>query len=385
MRALLIVNPHATSSHDKDVTRVADELAPAFDLVTAETRYPSHASELAADAAAEGFDLVIPFGGDGTLNEAVNGLMHATVRSRPDARARGVGSATVGAPSAPGEIRGPSRSGGLGGPGGPGGLGGLGMPGGPGANGDGGAAAAGNTAPQPAIAPIPVGGANVFAQSFGFPPDPAESARRVAAAAARAAGSGYAWRTIGLGLAGDRYFTFSAGIGLDAEVVADVARARARGRRATPGLYMRMGLRRYFLMTDRREPALTLFSETGDAVGELFMGIVTNSSPWTYLGRRPVSPVPRPDFSSGLDVFALRRLRTLTTLGALRQMLHTRDHPPEGRDVFTLDGLSEITFRSRRPIAFQADGEYLGEVTEMPFRYVPNALRVLSLRPPGSM
>jgi diacylglycerol kinase family enzyme len=296
------------------VARVTTELSKTLDLEVAQTRYSAHAEQIAADAAADGFDLVLPFGGDGTLNEVVNGLM----RAKPS-----------------------------------------------------------DGATLPAIAPIPAGGANVFAQSFGYPPDQAEAARRIAQA------SPASFRTIGVGLAGDRYFTFSAGLGLDAEVVHDVNLLRGNGRHATPGLYMRTALRRYYMATDRREPALTLYSEAGTPVSGLFMGVVTNSSPWTYVGRRPVSPVPRPDFSSGLDVFALRRLRTLTTLRALRQMLHTRDLAPQGTDVVTLDGLCVLTFRSRRPIAFQVDGEYLGEVTELAFRYVPNALRVLALRPPA--
>jgi diacylglycerol kinase family enzyme len=314
VRALLIVNPHATSANGRDVARVTNELSGTHDLEVAETRYPAHAEQIAADAAVDGFDLVLPFGGDGTLNEVVNGLMRT---------------------------------------------------------------ASANGTAMPAIAPIPAGGANVFAQSFGYPLHPAQAASRVAQASDRS------FRTIGVGIAGERYFTFSAGLGLDAEVVHDVDRLRDDGRHATPGLYLRTTVRRYYMATDRREPALTLYSEAGTPVSGLFLGVVTNSSPWTYLGRRPVSPVPRPDFSSGLDVFAFRRLRTATTLRALRQMLHTRDLPPRGSDVVTLDGLCSLTFKSRRPIAFQVDGEYLGEVTEMPFRYVPNALRVLALRPPA--
>jgi len=340
VRALLIVNPRATSAKGRDVARVTDELSSGFDLKTAETRYPSHARELAAEAVADGFDLIIPLGGDGTLNETVNGLMHASVRSQPEGQF--------------GVEAGGTRS-----------------------------AAATDVRPDrlPVVAPIPGGGANVFAQSFGFPPDLVESARLITRSAKDLA-NGQASRTIGLGLAGDRYFTFSASLGLDAEVLADVNRMRAKGRRATPGLYLWTATRHFYFSTDRRTPALTVHTDVPGPVEPVFMGVVTNSAPWTYLGHRPVTPVPKPDFNSGLDMFALRRLRTTTTLGLVHRMLHIRDKPPEGRDVVTLDGLSELTIRSRRPIAFQADGEYLGEVTEMPFRYVPNALRVLVPRPP---
>lgn len=40
----------------------------------AETQYAGHAKELAQDAAAQGFDVVVAVGGDGTVNEVVNGL-----------------------------------------------------------------------------------------------------------------------------------------------------------------------------------------------------------------------------------------------------------------------------------------------------------------------
>ena len=93
-------------------------------------------------------------------------------------------------------------------------------------------------------------------------------------------------RKIGLGLAEDRYFTFSAGLGIDAEVIADMDRQRARGRRASVAAYLRTTVRRYY-ETDRRRPALTLRTPGDPPVTGLFMGVVTNSSPWTYLGSHP--------------------------------------------------------------------------------------------------
>jgi diacylglycerol kinase family enzyme len=303
VRALLIVNPRATSTNGRAARVVTRELAGHFDLEATQTRYRSHATELAAASA--GFDLVLAFGGDGTVNETVNGLMKASSPA--------------------------------------------------------------------AFAPIPGGGANVFARSLGLPTNPVAAVSHILdTLAARRS------RTIGLGLAGERYFTFSAGLGLDAEVVADVERLRAAGRQATPVLYMWTTLRRYYLTTDRREPALSLEIDGQPPVTHLFMGVVTNSAPWTYLGNRAVSAVPTPDFNSGLDVFALRRLRTITTLAALQQMLHTRERPPRGRDVVSVVGEPYVTFRSRRQIAFHIDGEYIGETSEVSFHFVPEALRVMA-------
>jgi diacylglycerol kinase family enzyme len=184
-------------------------------------------------------------------------------------------------------------------------------------------------------------------------------------------------RKIGLGLAGDRYFTFSAGLGVDAEVMGDIERQRARGRRASVGAYLRTAVRHYY-STDRRRPALTLHVPGQPPTGGLFMGVVTNSSPWTYLGRHPVRPA-HSDFSSGLDLFALRRLRTLTTLAALSHMMQSNhDELPTGRDVVSASALDELAFEADRPIAYHIDGEYLGETESVAFRFVPDALCVVA-------
>lgn len=310
----------------RDAGLVVRALGSRLELKTAQTRYRGHAGELAAASAAQGYDVVVTFGGDGTVNEVVNGLMRARV---PD-------------------YSGPSRQ--------------------PADAGDGTEATA-----RPAIAPVPGGGANVFARTLGLPPDPAGAVQQILSAAE--AGKR---RTIGLGLAGERYFTFSAGLGLDAEVVADVDRRRASGRQASTLLYMGTALRRYYTATDRRRPALTLLSPGRPPVRDLFMGVVTNSSPWTYVGSHPVRPAPHADFNSGLDLFALRRLRTLTTLAALGHMMHPGEQLPSGRDVVSAAALAELTFQADRPIAFHIDGEYLGETEGVVFRFVPDALRVVA-------
>jgi diacylglycerol kinase family enzyme len=306
VRALLIINPRATAMTGRDAGLVVRALGSRLELDTRQTQYRGHAGELAAASAGEGYELVVVFSGDGTVNEVVNGLMQT------------------------GEGR-------------------------------------------PALAPIPGGGANVFARTLGLPTDPAEAVQRILAAV----DSG-TWRTIGLGLAGDRYFTFSAGLGLDAEVIADIEKQRARGRRASVAAYLRTAVRRYYGM-DRRRPALTLLTPDEPPVSGLFMGVVTNSTPWTYLGNHPVSPVHADPFSSGLDLFALRRMRTLSTLAALSHMMQT-DHKelPSGRDVVSAAALDELAFEAEHPMAFHIDGEYLGERESVAFRFVPDAVCVVA-------
>src|SRR6266700_232912 len=88
---------------------------------------------------------------------------------------------------------------------------------------------------------------------------------------------------------------------------------------------------------------------------------VSATAPWTYLGKRAVHTSPQADFDSGLDVFALRKLRTPGTFMALRQMLSGTGRPPRGRAILTLHDEAQLTLRADRPVAFQVDGEYVGE------------------------
>jgi diacylglycerol kinase family enzyme len=108
------------------------------------------------------------------------------------------------------------------------------------------------------------------------------------------------------------------------------------------------------------------------------MTIITNRSPWTYFRSRPLLPVPNPDFNSGLDLLALRRLRLTTIVNVVGQMMWIRNHPARGRDMLTVQGAESLTLRSSRPIAFQVDGEYLGETEAVKFQFVPHALRVIA-------
>jgi diacylglycerol kinase family enzyme len=157
-----------------------------------------------------------------------------------------------------------------------------------------------------------------------------------------------------------------------------VEQQRTKGRRETASLFLRTMTRRYFRGTDRRRPALTLQRDGQPPAGQLFMCIITNRSPWTYLRGRALLPVPDPDFNSGLDVLGLKRLRLSTILAVVGQMLWVRKRGLRGRDLLFAHGLESLTLRSARPIAFQVDGEYLGETEAVEFQFVPDALQVVA-------
>jgi diacylglycerol kinase family enzyme len=311
VRALLVVNPQATSTTAAGRDVVAHALASEVKLDVLETRYRGHAAEATAAAAKSGIELVIAHGGDGTVNEVVNGLLEDV--------------------DEPERAAGPER---------------------------------------PLLAVVPGGSANVFARALGLPRDPLEATSAVLTALAARR-----WRTVGLGRADDRWFTFNAGMGWDADVVADVERARARGQEASPARYARTALRQY--LSQLRDPARLSVSLPGEpAVDDVRLVVVCATDPWTYLGSRPVRTNPGCDVSEGLALFGLRGLGPGTVLPVIREILRKKGDPG-GPKVLRREQLPLIRVSSEAPVALQVDGDYLGERSEVEFVAVPSALRVV--------
>jgi diacylglycerol kinase family enzyme len=314
MRALLVVNPFATTTSARAREVLVSALEGELKLDVVHTDHRGHAADLARQARHDGLEVVVALGGDGTVNEVVNGLLGNHL---PVGRADDV----------------------------------------------------------PALAVVPGGGTNVFARALGIPRDPVEATGAVLAAL-----RAHRRRSIGLGLAGERWFTFNAGMGWDAEVVARVDRARTeRGtsRRTTTNDYVRAALAEFFLATDRRHPALTAYRPGAEPISGIHLAILANTAPWTFLGDRPLLTSPRASFDTGLDLYALTRLGTVSTLREVRRLMAGSSGTGDRKGVRREHDLGEVTLRAVRPVAAQVDGESLGETTALTFRAVPDALRVV--------
>jgi diacylglycerol kinase family enzyme len=73
-RMLIIVNPYATTVSDRLKNLVVYALQGRYEVEAVATESQNHATEIGREAVDGGYDIVVAFGGDGTLNEVVNGL-----------------------------------------------------------------------------------------------------------------------------------------------------------------------------------------------------------------------------------------------------------------------------------------------------------------------
>lgn len=321
MRALLVVNPAATTTSARTRDVLIHALASEMKLEAVTTEYRGHARDLGRQAAeSKDIELVVALGGDGTVNEVVNGLLH----NGPD----------------------PDR--------------------------------------LPGLAVVPGGSTNVFARALGLPNHAVEATGALLDALREGRE-----RTVGLGLAAGtpgsedeavpaRWFTFNAGLGFDAGVVGRVEQHRERGKRSTHSLYLRQAMRQFFGETHRRRGTITLDRPGSDPVTDLVLSIVCNTSPWTYLGNRPVYASPKASFDTGLDVLGLSRMSTGAVARYGTQLLTSSpERGPHGKHAVSLHDLTDFTLHSKVPLPLQMDGDHLGLRTSVAFTGVRRALRVI--------
>src|SRR5260221_5525114 len=73
-RMLLIVNPYATTVSDRLRNLVVYALQGRYEVEAVSTEAQNHATEIGREVRDHVYDIVVAFGGDGTLNEVANGL-----------------------------------------------------------------------------------------------------------------------------------------------------------------------------------------------------------------------------------------------------------------------------------------------------------------------
>ena len=222
-----------------------------------------------------------------------------------------------------------------------------------------------------ALGIIPGGGANVFARALGLPND----ARRATDVLLEALRTGRS-RSIGLGRAGQRYFGFNAGFGFDAAVIRHTEQHPRAKRWLRQGAFLWAVGREWSVGAGREQPSTIVTLPDGSTRGPLAISMVANADPYTYLGPKPMRVHPRAGFDTGLDLLSIARLTTTRLLsvaaGTFRDGRHL-DLDAVGYD----HDLSGFTLSSPRPQPVMVDGDYAGERSEVTFRAVPNALRVL--------
>ena len=297
---VLISNPRAGSVSRRTRDVIQRALSADFKLEVAETLRRDHAQELARDASDRGFDAVVAFGGDGTVNEVAQGVVQTDT----------------------------------------------------------------------ALAILPGGTTNVMARALGIPKDPVEATSFLSSRLR----SGTR-RRINVGQIDRRYFLFSCGIGLDAEVVKRVESDPRRYDGNREWLFVKHGLAAGSTDYRAHEPKLTVATPDGKSSGALF-AICCNARPFTYFKRWPVDVCPEAALEKGLDLLSMRSIHATTIPRVIWSIFVSRSHTRWRNSRYWHD-LDSFSWSAPEALPVQVDGDYIGASKQAEVRLLPGALDLL--------
>jgi diacylglycerol kinase family enzyme len=310
-RMLIIVNPHATTVSDRLKNLVVYALQGRFEVETVATEAQNHATEIGQEVRDHGYDVVVAFGGDGTLNEVANGL-------------------------------------------------------------------AGTDIP---VSVLPGGSTNVVCRTLGIPNDVVDATEHLLTLADE-----WSPRKIDLGLADERYFVFSCGVGIDATVVKRVDAHPKLKSRAGPYYYTWCTVSAFYRDYLRNPVRLRLETNTGGGA-EGITALAQNSDPFTYFASRPVRVCEGVEIDDGtLSVGVLERAVQRDMPGLISRLFSETRPAARHRRIDHFEDVTEATVTSTsndaegvlRPFPIQVDGDYIGEATELRLGVAPGALTIVA-------
>jgi diacylglycerol kinase family enzyme len=313
VRLLLVVNPTASSVTPEVRAAVADALSVRHDVAVADTSARDHAASLARAAADDGTDAVVVLAGDGTLNEAAQGL---------------AGTDT-------------------------------------------------------ALVALPGGSTNVFARTLGSALDPLDACAQLLPSL-----DGAPRRVrVGVGVAdgghGDRRFLFHLGAGFDAATVREMEERHAHFKRHLAHPAFAVAAVDTWLHRYDRSTRIAVVPADRDGLprhDERVVGpyaVVSNSDPYTYVGRRRVTIAPDAALDRALAVTVFRNLHAGVLLRAAASGVARARYVSTAPDIVQIGDAGGATLTSDAAFPWQVDGDHLGETTAVRVRYEPDALTLI--------
>ena len=220
-----------------------------------------------------------------------------------------------------------------------------------------------------ALGIIPGGTMNVFARALGIPLDPIKAIDKLEERFDEEP------RSVPLGKANDRYFTFSAGCGFDAEAAERVERYVPSKRRFGELFFYWSAFRVLTGSLRNRAPWMTIKGDFGEE--KVAMAVACNAGPYAYLFGRAVNIAPDVSLDEGLDLFALQSMRIeALPLYAWRVAVAGNfvGHPDV---IYNLD-VGHFEVSSDKPFSRHVDGEPLPSARRVRFTLAKDVLRVMA-------
>ena len=321
MRILLVVNSFASSVTARNTVIVHRALSRHHDVQIVETNRRGHATRFAQDAAHREVDLVISFGGDGTLNEVASGVAGSqTSLGVLPGGSTNVFARTIGLPNDP--------------------IAAVNM------------LVSGLEDPQANIRPIGLGRVN--GRFFCFHTGVGYDAAVVRNVETRASLKRWAGHPLFIYAALQTWLNKYDRHHPHFTVAADAAIGG-------PGSISGSDVNTY---------------DPQRFVDDGYFTVVLNTNPYSFLGNRALDLSPAAGLDKPLVAVTFRTMSAIAIIRTLAGALKGGGVTPS-EHVACFNDVHELIIENATPCPYQVDGDYLGESTRLHFRHVPEAVRLL--------
>ena len=321
MRILLVVNSFASSVTARNTVIVHRALSRHHDVQIVETNRRGHATRFAQDAAHREVDLVISFGGDGTLNEVASGVAGSqTSLGVLPGGSTNVFARTIGLPNDP--------------------IAAVNM------------LVSGLEDPQANIRPIGLGRVN--GRFFCFHTGVGYDAAVVRNVETRASLKRWAGHPLFIYAALQTWLNKYDRHHPPFTVAADAAIGG-------PGSISGSDINTY---------------DPQRFVDDGYFTVVLNTNPYSFLGNRALDLSPAAGLDKPLVAVTFRTMSAIAIIRTLAGALKGGGVTPS-EHVACFNDVHELIIENATPFPYQVDGDYLGESTRLHFRHVPEAVRLL--------
>jgi diacylglycerol kinase family enzyme len=231
-----------------------------------------------------------------------------------------------------------------------------------------------------ALAPLPGGSTNVFARTLGIAYDPEDAARELVESLQHGR-----MRRIGLGAAtaagtAARHFLFHLGVGFDAAIIRRMeARSYLKRYLAHPAFAVAT-IDTWLRYYDRRT-AIRLTSNMdggGQVVATGPYAVISNSDPYTYVGRRRMTIAPSASLDDALTVTVLTDLRAGLILRTAASSVGSARYLGASPRIVQVADAVAVSLTGDCPFPWQVDGDYLGEVEHLDVAYLSDCLTIVT-------
>ena len=131
------------------------------------------------------------------------------------------------------------------------------------------------------------------------------------------------------------------------------------------------------ILDEKVNPEIRMLSSDPEVFKDANMVIVSNLSPWTYFGKKEVIIAPMASINHALTITSIRALSIFKLLRIAASAIGRHHTVMHHKDIAHCEGVSHCIIQANKnAIPYQVDGDYLGSTMKVEVNFLPKSLKI---------